>query len=173
MLKIELFDFNNESHLKVNAKVQNIENKTVLLANISGNLSDIDFPKISHPPKREYGLWTTGCLEIFVSGKGASYTEYNFGFNQNYEMFTLTDYREYQDPPKITITPKITIDIKDGLFTQRVELPKNIISDNPFSITAAIKLKNGSALYFANKHCGEKADFHLEGARVLRMPGGF
>ncbi|MDR2970796.1 MAG: hypothetical protein LBU83_02530 [Bacteroidales bacterium] len=170
-LDVELFEFGNESRLKVAAQVQNIENKIILRATISGDLSNIDFPIVSQTPRRMHGLWEIGVFEIFVSGKGSAYTEYNFGFNRHYEIFSFLDYRQHQTPPpSIDNPPKITVETKDGAFTLHVELSEDIVSDNLFSIAAAIKLKNGSVLYFANAHCGDKADFHLERARTLRMP---
>ncbi|MCL1947456.1 MAG: hypothetical protein FWF51_09975 [Chitinivibrionia bacterium] len=168
MKNIELTEFENKSRLKASAKIENIANKTLFSASISGNLSEIDFPEISINSSRKNELWTIGCFEIFVSKTGNSYAEYNFGFDKNWECFNFSDYRENQSRPQVNIPPKITCKITENLFTQTVEFEKDIILQNSFSITAVIKLKGGVFLYFANKHCGKKPDFHLKAARVLQ-----
>ena len=167
MKSIELLEFENKSYLKVTAEIQNVAGKTLFSASISGDFSDIDFPEISQVPSRKNELWTIGCFEIFVSKTGDSYAEYNLGFDQNWECFNFSDYRENQSRPQVSAIPKIKCKIIDNLFTQTVEFQEDIILQNSFSITAIIKLKNGNFLYFANKHCGEKPDFHLKAARVL------
>jgi len=164
--KIELTEFSGESALKITAEIQN---KTRLLAEISGDLSIIDFPEISPIPARKNGLWTIGCFEMFISKNGNSYTEYNFGFDENWECFEFSDYRTAKPQALEIVEPKITCKTENDKFTQIVEFQKDIISKNFFSITAAIKLKNGDFLYFANKHCGQNPDFHLKSARSLKL----
>ena len=166
MKNIELVEFENKSNLKVTVEIQSTVGKTLFSASISGDLSDIDFPEISQIPTRKNELWTTGCFEIFVSKTGNSYAEYNLGFDGNWECFNFSDYRANQSRPQVGAPPKITCTITGDLFTQIVEFQEDIISQNSFSITAVIKLKSGDFLYFANKHCGEKPDFHLEAARI-------
>lgn len=162
---VNLTDFGNKSPLKVAVEID----KTGLVAKISGDISEIDFPTISNVPTRQNELWTIGCFEIFISQDGDSYNEYNFGFNQNWECFNFLSYRKNQSRPHVAAPPKITCEITQNLFTQKVEFAENIISENLFSVTAAIKLKNGDFLYFANKHCGENADFHIAEARVVNI----
>jgi hypothetical protein len=41
------------------------------------------------------------------------------------------------------------------------ELPTTINQNFDVSVTAVIKHKDGNTSYWAVKHCGEKADFHL------------
>ncbi|MCL2844877.1 MAG: hypothetical protein FWE23_05440 [Chitinivibrionia bacterium] len=163
MKQIKLTDFENKSTLNVAVEID----KTKLITKISGDISQIDFPKISPTPTRKNELWTIGCFEIFVSQNGKSYNEYNFGFDENWECFNFSDYRENQSRPQVAVPPKISCEITENLFVQKVEFGENIIGENLFSITAAIKLKSGEFLYFANKHCGEKADFHIAEARAL------
>jgi len=166
---IELAEFENKSDLKVGVQIQNIADKTKFSAKILGDLSSIDFPKISSISERKNELWTIGCFEIFVSGKGNAYTEYNLGFDQNWEVFSFSNYRAEQSHPQIKIPPKITCKTENRVFTQVVEFDENIINGNLFSITAVVKLSNGGFLYFANRHCGQQADFHIESARILKL----
>ena len=162
MKKIELKDFGNKSDLKVVVEID----KTVFIASISGNISNIDFPPIEKEPKRKNELWTIGCFEIFVSLAGNSYNEYNFGFDECWECFNFTDYRRDKTRQQFGAPPKITCSIAESSFTQHVEFNEDIICCNAFSITAVIKLKNGEFLYFAEKHCGDKPDFHLAELRT-------
>ncbi|MDR0304215.1 MAG: hypothetical protein LBH98_05525 [Chitinispirillales bacterium] len=166
---IELTEFENKSYLKIDAEIKNTANKTVFSAKISGDISGIDFPEISRFTKRKNELWTIGCFEIFVNKKNNSYTEYNLGFDQNFEIFNFSDYRSNQSLSEIGAPPKIICETKNDSFAQFVEFPENIISENLFSITAVIKLSDGNFLYFANKHCGQEADFHLKNARILKL----
>jgi len=169
VINIELTEFENKSDLKVGVQIRNIAGKTNFSAKISGDLSDVDFPKISDNSARKNELWTIGCFEIFVSAKDNAYTEYNLGFDQNWEVFAFSDYRAGQNRPQIEIPPKITCGFENGTFTQTAEFCEDIIKGNLFSITAVIKLSDGSFLYFANKHCGQKPDFHINGARILKL----
>jgi len=166
---IELAEFENKSDLKICVQIQKIADKTKFSAKISGDLSCVDFPKISDTSARKNELWTIGCFEIFVGGKDNAYTEYNLGFDQNWELFSFSDYRVGQSRSQVEISPKIVCETENGVFTQTVEFCEDIINGNLFSITAVIKLSNGSFLYFANKHCGQKPDFHLKSARILKL----
>lgn len=165
MQTIELTEFFGNSKLKITVKIQN---KTKFFTQITGDLSIMNFPEISSIPTRKNELWTIGCFEFFISKKDNSYTEYNFGFCTNWECFEFDDYKQNQTRPQI-IPPKITCKTEEDKFIQIIEFQEDIISENLFSITAAIKLKNGNFLYFANKHCGQKPDFHLKSARNLKL----
>jgi hypothetical protein len=168
-LSVDLLEFYKKAELKLTVKVQVVENRTLFTANISGDLETINFPEISQNPVREHGLWEIGCFELFVNGEGNSYTEYNFGFSRNYEIIDFTNYRLGQARPEINNPPKIVCEFRGDEFVQVVEFSENIISDNLFSLTAVVKLKDGAFLYFANRHCGKEANFHLESARELRL----
>jgi hypothetical protein len=168
-ISVELADFYGQSNLEINVQVRNISKRTMLSASITGNLSDIDFPQASQPSSRKNELWTVGCFEIFVSQEGNAYTEYNLGFDQNWEMFEFQNYRTGKICSKVKNPPKITCKIRGDMFTQDVEFSKDIIGDRRFSLATAVKLSNGNFLYFADKHCGQKPDFHLESARTLRL----
>jgi len=171
---IELTEFYGKSTLKITAEMENasvftsFQNKYKFIAQISGDLSLIDFPEITPIPARKNELWTIGCFEIFVSKKDNSYTEHNFGFCTNWECFDFDDYRKNQSRPQL-FEPKITCKTETNKFTQIVEFHEKTISQNQFSITAVVKLKNGDFLYFANKHCGQTPDFHLKSARNLKL----
>lgn len=166
---IELTEFENESDLKIGVQIQNAAGKTKLSAKIFGDVSRVDFPKISNSAARKNELWNIGCFEIFVGGKDNAYTEYNLGFDQNWEVFSFSDYRSGQIRPQIENPPKIICEIEDGIFTQVAEFYEDIIGGNLFSITAVVKLSDGNFLYFADKHCGQKPDFHLKTARTLKL----
>lgn len=168
MKTIELTEFFGKSALKLNVQIQN---KKKFLLQISGSSDEIDFPQISTISSRKNELWTSGCFEIFVSNNynDNSYTEYNFGFCTNWECFEFSDYRQNQVRPQINFSPKIICETENGNFIQIVKLQKDIISGNNFSLTCAIKLKDGSFLYFANKHCAKNPDFHQKSARCLKL----
>ena len=106
---------------------------------------------------------------MFVSGEDGSYTEYNLGFCQNYEVLEFSGYRESRPRPEIVNPPKITAQIENGEFLLTAEFCEDIISNKLFSLTAVVKLNDGTFLHFANKHCGPKHDFHLERARELKL----
>ena len=48
-----------------------------------------------------------------------------------------------------------------GLELDLHELCTTIVNNFDVSITAVIKQKDGNISYWAVKHCGEEADFHL------------
>jgi len=163
MKTVKLNDFFNESQLNLSIEIDAFG----FTAKISGDISQINFPPISSESARKNELWTIGCFEIFVSGENNSYTEYNFGFDGNWECFNFSDYRENQSRPKVDNPPEVVCEISHNLFTQKVSFKKDIISKNSFSLSAVIKLKNKEFLYFANKHCAKTADFHIKEARSL------
>jgi hypothetical protein len=166
---LELKEFENKSDLKVDVEIRNITGKTELSAKICGDISDIDFPKISDVGMRKNGLWLIGCFEIFVSRGDDAYTEYNLGFDKNWEIFNFSHYRSGQKRPQIKAAPNIICKLENDSFTQVVDFYEDIIAGNFFSITAVVKLFDGGYLYFANKHCGQKPDFHIKDARILKL----
>ena len=171
-LNVKLVEFDDKTDLQVAVKVKRINNKIILEGSITGKretLENIDFPEIWAESGRQHYLWNLGAFEMFVSGRDGAYTEYNFGFNRNYEQINLTGYREGQTLPEIKNPPIITAEFREGVFVQVVEFSEDVIGDNPFSLTATIKLRDGTELFFSNSHCGEAPNFHLECARVLRL----
>jgi hypothetical protein len=133
---------------------------------ITGDLDQIVIPPIQLAPSRQFGLWETTCCEFFIAPvDSAEYWEVNLSPSGDWNVFHLDDYRQgLVEEVKIVHLPSVTRIERDRLtLSTQIELPTGINAANSIdlSITTVIATPTGNISYWAIRHAGSQADFHL------------
>jgi hypothetical protein len=133
---------------------------------LHGDLAQVLFPTAVEIPVRQFALWEATCLEFFLAPSGqAEYWEFNLSPNGNWQVFHLDGYRQgLRDEAAINYLPFTVQQTSDSLkLTLSIDLTALVAPDTSLEmgITAVIQAKDGDYSYWALKHPGAAADFHL------------
>ncbi len=94
------------------------------------------------------------------------YWEFNLSPNGNWNIYRFENYRQTMEVEnRVDSLPFNVLRDNNALFLG-LELDlhclgTNIVNNFDISITTVIKHKDGNISYWAVKHCGENADFHI------------
>ncbi|KAL7489477.1 hypothetical protein ACHAW6_015100 [Cyclotella cf. meneghiniana] len=126
-------------------------------------------------PRRRDGLWEHTCFEAFVSQPGhQGYWEINLSPNGDWNCYRLVGYRENLQAEDAIQQLPIVVDRTASslqLFCT-VPLGSLIDADSPLeiSLTAVLEHQGQGCSYWAWKHSGPQADFHLRDSFTILMP---
>lgn len=134
---------------------------------LKGDLEKIEIPPVGDKQNRKDELWKTTCFEFFL-GKNytTQYWEFNLAPSGDWNIYRFEDYRKTMELENRVNSLPFNI-LRDnnalylGLELDLHELSTTIVNNFDVAITAVIKHKDGNISYWAVKHCGEEADFHL------------
>ncbi len=140
---------------------------------VSGNVSQVEFAQPVDFPARRYCLWEETCFEFFLGlPDSASYWEFNLSPAGHWNVYHLDDYRVgLQEESAIATLPFTVTQTK--IFTLNLTLDLSTIVQPEqvmdLAITTVIKTLDGRISYWALKHCGEQADFHLRNSFTIAI----
>jgi hypothetical protein len=141
---------------------------------VAGEIDRLQLSPITQFPQRITGLWETTCFEFFFGvPRQEKYWEVNLSPSGDWNVFRLDRYREnLQEEQAIAALPftvkverdrltlALTFDLQGlGLECGAIEL----------SATSVIQEKTGEISYWAVKHAGLEADFHLRDSFVIGL----
>jgi hypothetical protein len=139
-----------------------------------GMVDRIQIPGQNPSPQRMTGLWETTCFEVFFRvPQQEKYWEVNLSPSGDWNVFRLDRYREnLQEEQAIEALPftvkrecdRLTLALTFDL--QRLGLACGAIE---LSATSVIQEKTGEISYWAVKHAGLEADFHLRDSFVIGL----
>jgi hypothetical protein len=151
--------------IAIAGKLARHANQLHLRYEVSGDVAQIDFVPPAELPSRRSQLWKATCFEFFLGLPNSSrYWEFNLAPSGDWNVYRLEDYRTgMQEEAAIKLLP---FSMESGeIFTLNLHLdlstiiqPEQVIE---LSITTVIKTLDGKFSYWALKHCGKQADFHL------------
>ncbi|MEO1431392.1 MAG: DOMON-like domain-containing protein [Cyanobacteria bacterium J06633_8] len=134
---------------------------------LKGDLGKIEIPPSGNTPTRKDGLWETTCFEFFLGRHYSSnYWEFNLSPNGDWNVYRFEDYRKTMELENTVHSLPFNV-LRDsnalflGLELDLHELDTTVNENFDISITTVIKQKDGDISYWAVKHCGKEADFHL------------
>lgn len=140
----------------------------VAIFRIRGDISRLVIP----PPaasERADDLWRTTCFELFVSGDGTSYREFNFSPSGQWAAYEFTGYREGRSDTPASVETEIYQEISELQFSAKIiaEFP------NPafVGLTAVIEETDGIVRYWATSFAPGEPDFHAAATRSLLLDG--
>ena len=142
---------------------------------LKSDIKKLDVPQIADKEARKDELWQTTCFELFIGIENSPrYWEFNISPSGDWNVYRFDDYRQrMQEESKVE---SLNIYIDRGFYDLLVGVDKfdlrNLTSENcnfNVSMTAVVKEKTGNISYWALKHCGEEADFHLRDSFVYNM----
>lgn len=153
--------------LQITGEITRLNHTLTLHYALKGDLEKIEIPAIGDIPNRKDELWQTTCFEFFL-GKHYSthYWEFNLSPNGDWNIYRFENYRQTMEVENRVHSLPFNI-LRDsnalflGLELNLHDLSTTINQNFDVSITTVIKHKDGDTSYWAVKHCGEEADFHL------------
>ena len=133
---------------------------------VRGDLRRLVLPA-SADPVRTNELWRTTCFELFVSGEGAAYREYNFSPSGAWAAYDFTGYREGMAPAEADVLIRVERD--DHRFILLADIRADLPPFAPIGLTAVIEETDGAIRYWATSFEPGKPDFHAPGVRSLLL----
>ncbi len=142
---------------------------------LKSDIKKLEVPEIADKEARKDQLWQTTCFELFIGIENSPrYWEFNISPSGDWNVYRFDDYRQgMQEESKVE---SLNIYIYRGFSDLLVGVDKfdlrNLTSENcnfNLSITTVVKEKTGNISYWALKHCGQEADFHLRDSFVCNM----
>lgn len=152
--------------LKITGELARKNHTLTLRYVLKGDLEKIEIPRATDIPSRKDELWKTTCFEFFL-GKSYSthYWEFNMSPSGDWNVYRFEKYRKVMElEHKVDSLPFNILRDSNALFLGiefNMDCLTSIDKNFDVSITAVIKQKDGNTSYWAAKHCGEEADFHL------------
>ncbi len=119
--------------------------------------------------QRADGLWQFTCFEAFLGvAESNNYYEFNFSPELAWNVYRFDDYRS---PKTATPTSEFELLQIDWQNYGLKAIVKNLSPYTKFDLglCSVILSDNKEKTYFALKHCGKNADFHLRESFVLKL----
>lgn len=168
-LRQPLKPFANEPHLSsidLTGHARFHEGNLELRYSLKYNKDDLVLPASAESIQRRDGLWEHTCFEAFVSQPGQTgYWEINLSPNGNWNFYRLSGYRENLQPETaIENLPIMVQSTKSGIeLSCTVSLKSLLDPEKPLeiSLTTVLEHPTKGCSFWAWKHSGEDADFHL------------
>lgn len=137
--------------------------------------SELIIPSVKPAPERCDGLWQHTCFEAFVSQPGhQGYWEINLSPSGDWNFYKLTTYRENLQPEDDIQQVPFTVEQTSLGLELRCIIPLDSVLDAELpvelSLTAVLEHSSEGCSYWAWKHSGKEADFHLRDSFTLLAP---
>ena len=170
--------FNNEPHLNgitLTGQARWSEGNLTLHFHLQHKGDDVLLPPSEESIQRTDGLWEHTCFEAFVSQDDQqSYYEINLCPNGNWNMYRLTGYRENLQPEASIERMPVEINLTESSLelSCNISLDSLVEKDKPLeiSLTAVLEHPVKGCSFWAWKHSGKEADFHLRDSLTLLYP---
>ncbi|HPZ46075.1 MAG TPA: DOMON-like domain-containing protein [Novosphingobium sp.] len=127
------------------------------------------------PPRAEGGradgLWQATCAELFLALPDGRYREFNFSPSGQWAAYDFHGYRTGMTAYEPSRAPRIETDQGLSVSTLTVFLPESEFAGVQFASLSAVIEEQGKRLsYWAERHGGEKPDFHNPACFTLAVP---
>ncbi|MGB3636343.1 MAG: DOMON-like domain-containing protein [Rivularia sp. (in: cyanobacteria)] len=142
---------------------------------IKSDLNKLEVPDIADSEARKDELWKTTCFELFIGIENSSrYWEFNLSPSGDWNVYRFDNYRQGMQEEILVESLNISIyrgcrDLLVGVDKFDLRNLTSSLCNFNVSIATVVKEKNGNISYWALKHCGEEADFHLRDSFVFDM----
>ncbi len=172
---MKLHPFAPVSDLSIEAKVEPYANGFRLTFEVSGtDAGKVILPDPSEKPCRKDELWKATCFECFFGvGSSERYYEFNGSPSGDWALYSFDGYRtgmKNQVMPLVSVVPVLEkLEKREDGITCIWNVPA-FTSEflDRAGVTAVIATADGVS-YWAIRHAGEKADFHLKESFVHRF----
>ncbi|MBE9011880.1 DOMON-like domain-containing protein [Pseudanabaenaceae cyanobacterium LEGE 13415] len=156
--------------LNLSGSVNRTDNRLILQFDLFDSLSNALIP-VAKSPTRQHNLWQTTCFEFFIGVQNSSqYWEFNLSPSGDWNVYRFESYRaEMQEESAFSSLPfeletrSLHTILSIDLNLNRLNLTQSI----DLGITAVIETNQLS--YWALKHCGKEADFHIRESFALQL----
>ena len=152
----------------VEGELQRVAGGAIATFRAIGDISGLVIPPPA-PSVRTDELWRTTCFELFVSGEGSGYREYNLSPSTAWTAYEFDGYRQGMRDTKAQIEIEVSSDNKI------LSLVAKIVSELPFpsqiGLTAVMEEADGELRYWSTAFAPGKPDFHAAAVRSLLFDG--
>ena len=152
----------------IDAELERLDGGAVAIFRVLGDISKLVIPPPALPEPAD-NLWQTTCFELFVSGEGGSYREYNFSPSGQWAAYEFDDYRFGMR--------NVPVEIETELYQEKNELQLSAKIRTEFAnpayvgLTAVIEETDGAIRYWSSAFAPGKPDFHAAAVRSLLFDG--
>jgi hypothetical protein len=141
---------------------------------LHGPLAEIVIPASADIPARQNGLWGDTCFEFFLNVKNSDpYWEFNLSPAGHWNVYRFKTYRQGMQEELAFASLPVSIQRQSDILNLSLELDlgKIIPADQTLNvaISAVIKSKNGTVIYWALCHHGPQADFHRRDSFIVEL----
>ena len=161
------FPSNTTPKISITGDIKRMENHLSVRYEMRGNVEQIAFPTRSELPTRKDDLWKTTCFELFLAiPDKPHYWEFNMSPSGDWNVYKMDAYRKIGFREEMSfeqIQFKARKDANEFVLSAYIDLNPLFEEDQILegSMTAIIQTEDGNETYWAIKHPGEQADFHL------------
>ncbi|GAP97342.1 DOMON-like domain-containing protein [Leptolyngbya sp. NIES-2104] len=174
MIKFFLSPFNtvcDSAILNLSGSVDRIDNRLMLKFDLFDRLSQVLIP-VAKSPSRQDNLWQTTCFEFFIGVQNSSeYWEFNLSPSSDWNVYHFENYRAGMQEEKVFLSLPFEIETRSHHTFLSIDLDLNLLNLNQpidLGITAVIET-NQQISYWALKHCGKEADFHIRESFAIEL----
>lgn len=157
--------------LNLSGSVDRIDNQLILKFDLFDQLSQVLIP-VAKSPNRQDNLWQTTCFEFFIGVQNSSeYWEFNLSPSGDWNVYHFENYRTGMQQEKAFLSLPFERETRSHHTTFLIELDLNclnIAQSIDLGITAVIET-NQQLSYWALKHCGKEADFHIRKSFAIEL----
>ena len=152
----------------IEAELERMPGGAIAIFRVRGDTSKLVIPALA-APERTDELWRTTCFELFVTGEGDRYQEYNFSPSGQWAAYEFNSYRAgirnapakaeieiYRSGNELQFSAKIKAEFPDPCHV---------------GLTAVIEERDGAIRYWATSFAPGKPDFHAAAVRSLLFDG--
>jgi len=140
-----------------------------------GDLRKLRIPERT-APDRASRLWQHTCFELFITGSGASYFEFNFSPSTQWAAYKFDAYRQAMSALALPSAPRIsfavtpdTLVLDAAIDLQRL-LDPQARSRPRMALAAVIEDRDGRLCYWALAHPDGEPDFHHRDGFIAGLP---
>lgn len=152
----------------IEAELERFTDGAVAIFRVRGDISKLVIPPPA-APERADELWRTTCFELFVSGEGGSYREYNLSPSGQWAAYAFDNYRSGMRDASARV------ELENHLIHNELQLRAKIRDEfaNPayVGLTAVIEEADGVIRYWSSAFAPGKPDFHAAAVRSLLFDG--
>jgi hypothetical protein len=161
-------------NLQIHGNIRRENNILAINYLLQGELGNIYIPTPADKPTRKHELWTTTCLEFFLGIKHSPrYWEFNLSPSGDWNIYRFDDYRQGMEEETAMTSLPFTVRCQPESLQLSLELDLEqfipLKQNLDVAITAVIRDSSDVTTYWALKHCGEKADFHLRDSFMIEL----
>ena len=167
--QFSLHPFSSEdssSNLDIKASLSYHNHQLKIKYSVFGDLEKVAVATPINNPTRQDDLWQTTCFEFFLGIVGSPlYWEFNLSSSGNWNVYSFTGYREGMKPETAFENLPFEFSKQDDRLLLQIQIDTSqLITPSQqleIAITTVIEEPKNNISYWALKHSGQQADFHL------------
>ncbi len=160
--------------ISITGDISRLSNKLAISYQLSGPMTEIMIPALTHMPVRENELFKDTCFEFFLKPVNlGQYWEFNLSPSGHWNVYHFQSYRKgMREEPVFKMLP-LRIKNRVGALELALELNLDIIVPAEQSlktaVSAVIRLIDGRLFYWALTHAGPAPDFHRAESFMIEL----